>query len=263
MPDRPVSAAEAVTVAYVHDLEVAHSWHACYINLLGHDLATHQRVVRGGFIAMRCGTGGIVAARNETIERFLDSRDADWLWWVDTDMGFAPDTVDRLLAAADPTDRPIMGGLCFAQREIDRDGMGGFRCRPVPTLYRWVQVGDGQQGFTAWLDYPADQVVPVAGTGSACILIHRSVLEKVAQQYGPNWYTRMTNPSTGQLIGEDLSFCAKAAACGFPLHVDTSVKTTHLKAVWLAEGDYAQAVAATAAFNAPTVDELDTVQVEP
>ena len=32
-------------------------------------------------------------------------------------MGFAPDTINRLLEAADPVERPVVGGLCFTQRE--------------------------------------------------------------------------------------------------------------------------------------------------
>lgn len=229
---------DAVAVAYVHPNEVAHSWHSCYVNLLGHDLTAHQRVLRGGFVATRCGTGGIVEARNKAVEQFLSDDAADWLWWIDTDMGFAPDTVDRLMAAADPDERPIVGALCFSQREVEADGMGGYRCQPCPTLYQWAQVGDDRQGFTAWLDYPADTLTQVAATGSACILIHRTVLEKLAAEHGPNWYSRLLNPSTGQLLSEDLSFCARSGAAGLPVFVDTSVKTSHLKPIWLAEGDY-------------------------
>lgn len=104
------------------------------MDMLAWDVSHEQRVMRGGFLAMRCGTGGIVTARNEVAARFLE-RDAEWLLWVDTDMGFTADTADRLLAAADPTERPIVGALCFAQHEYATDGMGGFRTRPRPTLY--------------------------------------------------------------------------------------------------------------------------------
>lgn len=227
----------SVCLAYVHSNEVAHSWHRSVIDLLGYDLSHKQRVLRGGFSATHCGTGGLVAARNDTAARFLGG-DAEWLFWVDTDMGFAPDTVDRLLSSADPTDRPVVGALCFSQHGLTPDGMGGFRFRASPTLYRWARTPDGQEGFSAWLDYPHDELVPVAGTGSACLIVHRDVLAKMAEVHGPNWYSRMTNPTTGQLVSEDLSFCARAAGCGFPIHVDTRVKTSHLKPVWLSEDDY-------------------------
>lgn len=244
---------DTVTIAYIHPNEVAHSWHACLIDLIGHDIAHHQRIVRGGWLAMRCGTGGIVEARNQTVERFLTERDSDWLWWIDTDMGFAADTVDRLRYHAHPDERPIVGALCFSQRELSLDGMGGYRCVPCPTLFRWAQVGDGQEGFTAWIDYPRDQMVQVAGTGSACLLIHRSVLEKVQAEHGPNWYTPMINPTTGQKLSEDLSFCAKAVACGFPIHVHTGVKTTHLKALWLSEADYDRHLTAERPASSPNL----------
>lgn len=226
----------SVCLAYVHGHEVAYSWHLSVVGLLGYDLASQQRVLRGGYLGMRYGTGGIVDARNATVEEFLRG-EGEWLFWTDTDMGFAPDTLDRLLDAADPVERPIVGALCFSQQEYALDGMGGHRTRPRPTLFRWVEVGDGCQGFTAWLDYPREQLVEVAATGSACILIHRDVLGKVAEQYGPNWYGRMANPTTGQVLSEDLSFCARAVACGYPIFVDTRVKTTHLKQVWLGAED--------------------------
>lgn len=237
---------DVVTLAYVHDQDVAHSWHTSYLELLGWDLSHHQRVARGGWLGMRYGTGGLPAARNETVEQWLtDRRDADWLWWVDTDMGFAGDTVDRLLAASSSTKRPIVGALCFAHHETGLDGMGGYRAHPVPTLYRWVDVGPDKRGFTSWLDYPRDQLVRVEGTGTGCVLIHRSVMEKIAAEHGPHWYTPIRNDSTGKFMSEDLSFCVRAGALGFPVHVHTGIKTTHLKNVWLAEEDYERLVAAS------------------
>lgn len=229
-----------VCLAYVHSNEVAHSWHLSMMDMLGHDVAHDQRIARGGFLAMRCGSGGLVQARNRTAAAFLATDRAEWILWIDTDMGFAPDTADRLVAAADPTDRPIVGGLCFAQQEYEPDGLGGFRVRPIPTLYQWATSDDGERaGFTPWLDYPRDSLAQVAATGSAMILIHRDVLAKVSAASPAGPYTRLTNPLTGQLLSEDLSFCARAAAEGFPIHVDTSVKTTHLKPVWLSDDHYA------------------------
>ncbi|MEV7804995.1 hypothetical protein AB0O28_18800 [Microbispora sp. NPDC088329] len=230
-------AAGSACLAYVHSNEVAHSWHLSVVGALGYDMTHAQRLIRGGFLAMRYATGGIVEARNTATARFLEG-DAEWLWWLDTDMGFAEDTLDRLIAAADPAERPIVGALCFAQQEYAPDGMGGYRTRPRPTLYRWAEVGDGRQGFTAWLDYPRDELVEVAATGSACLVIHRSVFVAVGERYGPTWYSRMANPTTGQLLSEDLSFCARAVQCGYPVYVDTRVKTSHLKQVWLSEADY-------------------------
>lgn len=237
MTEQTIDMAGSVTLAYLHSNDVAHSWHLCTLNLLTYDMQHHQRIVRGSFMATRAGTGGIVDGRNTTVQRFLERPDVDWLMWIDTDMGFAADSVDRLVAAADPVERPIVGGLCFTQKETEGDGMGGFRTAPSPTIFRWTDAGEGRQGFVPWYDYPSNEVIPVAATGSAFILIHRSVLEKLGED-GPHWYSRLTNPTTGQLLSEDLSFCGRAVQAGFPIYVDTRVKTTHQKTQWVSEADY-------------------------
>jgi hypothetical protein len=227
----------SVTVAYLHPNDVAHSWHESLVHLVAHDLNHEARVIRGGWLAMKCGAGGLDRGRNLAIARFLTERNSEWLFWIDSDMGFAPDTIDRLLAVADPVERPVVGGLCFAQKETAADGMGGFHTVPRPTLFDWVTTPD-KQGFQGRTNYPVNAVVQVGGTGSACILIHRSVFEKIAEQVGPEWYTRIPNQTTGDLIGEDLSFCLRVQAAGFPVFVHTGVRTTHQKTLWLAEADY-------------------------
>jgi hypothetical protein len=235
---RPPPPAECVTVAYVNRDNVGYAWHHSMVELLGWDIANAGRVMAGGYIAVRCGTDGLVEARNRAVEDFLaEHAQADWLFWVDTDMGVPADAVDRLLAAADPVERPIVGALCFAQRETGPDGIGGWRTEATPTVYDWLHVGD-RQGFAVRWDYPRDAVVRCAGTGSACLLVHRSVYERMFARYGRSWYDRAYNPSMEQLTGEDLSFCMRAGALGIGVHVHTGVRTSHQKTVWLSEADY-------------------------
>lgn len=205
------------------------SWNANYM------ASSHSS---GQFIAMRCGTDGLPAARNKVAEMFLETG-LDWLWWTDTDQGFPPNTLDRLHEVADAETAPIVGALAFVNRELEVDGMGGYRTTAGPAIYRWVKRTDGRQGFTMFMDYPRNTVTPVHGIGSACILIHRSVFEKVHAAYGPHWYTRMSNPEAdGQLLGEDLSFCARATVVGAPILCHTGIPTNHLKPVWLSEEHY-------------------------
>jgi hypothetical protein len=113
-PDQHDTPADAVTVAYVHSNDVAYSWHHSMVEMIGYDWANSGRIIRGGYIGMRCGATGLVEARNGTVKEFLESDKADWLLWIDTDMGFPKDLCERLLEAADPVERPIVGALCFA-----------------------------------------------------------------------------------------------------------------------------------------------------
>lgn len=236
MNDEP-GPSEAVAVAYVHSDEVFYSWHHSMTQLLAYDAANSGRIWNGGYVAIRCGTDGLAEARNKAVAEFLADSTAAWLWWVDTDMGFLPDTVDRLVDAADPAERPIVGALCFANRETDNDGMGGRRATAAPVVLDWKTI-DGESGYDVRWDYPPDTVTRVDGAGMACILIHRSVLERIQEQFGPNWYSRARNPSTNQMISEDLSFCVRANALEIPIHVHTGIPTTHAKRLWLSEEDY-------------------------
>ncbi|HEX6969999.1 MAG TPA: glycosyltransferase [Micromonosporaceae bacterium] len=230
----------SVTVAYVHPNEVAHSWHRSMVDMIGYDVTLPEPVLTGGWMAMRYGTDGLPGARNKAVAEFLDAKSADWLLWTDTDMGFGPNAVHRLLEVADPVERPIVGALCFSQREHAPDGLGGFFTTPAPTIYDWVTRDNGEPGFLGRATYPVNTVVRCAGTGSAFILIHRSVFERIEADQGPVWYDRVFVQQDGRkrALGEDLSFCLRAGALDIPIHVHTGVRTSHLKQHWVAEADF-------------------------
>jgi hypothetical protein len=155
----------AVAVAYVYNgHQVAYSWHHSMIELIGYDLCHEGRIIRGGYVAMKCGTDGLVDARNKAVRLFLKENLADWLFWIDTDMGFAADTVERLLAAADPVERPVVGGLAFTQKEEESDGMGGWRRRPDGV--RLDRPGRRADGLQRAVEVPAGSAG--AGRGDRC-----------------------------------------------------------------------------------------------
>lgn len=234
------SASRAGTVmgAYLHPNTVSHSFQDSLNRLIGHDLTHDARIVRGGGLVMfRCGSGNLTEARNDVVRHFLDNNSSEWLWMIDTDMGFAPDTVDRLVEAADPVERPVVGALCFGLKETNSDGMGGFEVRPFPTLYDWARSKDGTFGFQVRRDYKRNAVTRVAGTGAACLLVHRSVLEKLRADLGDVWFDQ-SKQTDGKMVSEDLSFCYRVNAAGYPVFVHTGVRTTHHKNLWVGEEIY-------------------------
>lgn len=207
-------------------------WSQCFgqslLDLYLTDAVGAQRMVpRGMQLRNFCSTGGLVKGRNEIARRFLDSTECEWLFMIDSDMGFAPDTVDRLIASADRYQRPVMGGLCFAQRKRDNGPMHAQKYDIIPTVYAYEDRGE-QVGFRAIPDYPRDTVTAVAGTGAACLLVHRRALFKVREKYGDAWFDLVAHPG-GTVFSEDLSFCVRLAACDIPIFVDTAVKTVHDK----------------------------------
>lgn len=223
--------AGSLIVAYLHGGEVAHSFHHSCRNLWTHDLLHEQRLK--GFIAQECGAGRITEGRNDAVRKFL-THDAEWLAFVDSDMGFDPDTFDRLIDAADPVERPIVGALAFGQRRAGFIDHGAVRLEQYPTIYRWVD-GAGVSGCASMYDYPADTLVECDATGAACFIVHRTVLERMAATFPAprQWFDEMFHK--GRFFGEDLTFFLRCKELGYRTHVHTGVKTSHYKHVYLSE----------------------------
>ena len=223
---------DKVVLAHIHPGDVSASFAHSVIGLELFDLAGNQRLInngRFGFSASIAGAGQLPKARNELCRVFLDAHQgADWLFMVDSDMGFEQDILERLLAAADPVERPVMGGLCFGVRTAGVGACQAIRSHVFPTIYRWAESEDNY-GFDPVYDYPRDAVCEVAGTGAACILIHRSVLEKI----GESWFD--VEPYRDGWFSEDLSFCRRVRRHGFKIHVHTGAKTSHHKSWWVDE----------------------------
>ena len=229
-----------VSVGFLHPGHYAACFAESLQDLMFVDMTGNQRVISHAFGKMgkSCGSGGIVAGRNQLAKVMCDESPAEWLFMVDSDMGFAPDTLERLIAAADPIERPVVGGLCFAHKTDGKAEFYGVRYRACPTLYDFVDLPD-KVGFAPRLDYPRNELVAVSATGGACVLIHRTVLESVRAKYGDVWFDAITHPKGPTVFSEDLSFCIRVAGCGFPLYVHTGIKTTHDKGgVFLDEAFY-------------------------
>jgi hypothetical protein len=214
-------------------------WAACFglswADMLLHDQATSGRIIRPGGTYFRrvAGTMGVAAARNQNAASFL-ATDAEWLFMIDSDMGFAADTVDRLVASAVAHNVGVLGGLAFSQSRDADVAPGDFyaqRFRIQPTIYSYARVeSTGEVGFRPVTKYRRNAYQAVAATGAACLLIHRDVLAEV----GPEPFMPITDPvgggnGTPRTFSEDLSFCIRVQGAGLEIGVDTSIKTTHYK----------------------------------
>lgn len=217
-PDRH---AQKVAIGYCHPGEVSGD----FCGSLMTTILANPNLVQG-VIAQRSGPR-VAEARNLIIQQFFKAdalQDTPWLWFVDADMTFPPDTLPRLLAAADARSRPIVGGLCFA---------GGDGHPVYPTLYRLTEEGE----YEAIADYP-EGLVKVDATGAACLLIHQSALVTIGEAFNtmPNgnpsaypWFVEGVTTKSGRPMGEDIALCSRANVCGIPIHVDTRVKIGHRK----------------------------------
>lgn len=225
-----------VQIAYLHPEHVSHSWFDSMRRMWDHD-RDHGGRIAPKPLNIRCTSVSIMTARNFATRLFLNRTDHEWFMFIDTDMGFGDDAVHRLLEVADPIERPIVGGLCFAHMEAEYDHIGGYRFTVTPTMYRIGTTTKGAARFCFYGDYPENEVVRVAATGAAFLLIHRSVLVRMQAEFGERWWDQFVDED-GDMVGEDMAFCARALKMNIPVHVHTGVKTSHHKYVWLQEEDY-------------------------
>jgi len=163
---------------------------------------------------IQCSAGNLPQVRNQGARLLLDS-DAEWLWMVDSDMGFVPDTLERLIDCS----VQVVGAMCFGLRSAGPDGMFGSVSERFATLY-----GEDLQSLDSW---PENTLLSVHATGTGCLLVNRSVLEKI----GTGWFDPVEGPDG--YLSEDLSFCSRVRDAGEQVYVHTGVRTSHYKSAWI------------------------------
>lgn len=170
-------------------------------------------------IISRQGGPMIHTLRNKVVEMFLTETDCDWLLQIDSDMAWSPEDLGTLLDVAHPKYRPIMGGLCFGR-------MGDGRL--FPTMY---QFKDGE--FFIAQTVPTDRLINVDITGTAFLLVHRSVYEAMARKYEEPYRWFMFAQFGEKPMGEDFTFSMRARELGYPIMVHTGVEIGHIKQTML------------------------------
>ena len=167
-------------------------------------------------------TANLAKARNRLCDEFLKNyTDAEWLWFVDTDMVFQPQLMHQMVARAVEHDVKILGALCVI---LTADGV-------IPTLF----IDSPTTVTQVMLDWAPNQLAEVAATGTGCLLIHRSVLQQMFDQSGGStncWFgfdIRFGDDGSEWALGEDVSFCLRAGEQGHKVYVDTTAHVGHHK----------------------------------
>lgn len=230
-----------VAIGRVHGRQIEPEFTRCFGQMLQWEAFLFPGRLVGDFDQFASGAH-VATGRCGIVRDFLKSPyKPEWLLLLDSDATFAPDVVHDLLEQADPVKAPIVGGLAFgmgpaldAQGKAMINKVGASPMVLYPTLYRFTPEGMTLR-FTS---YPKDTMVQVDGTGGHCLIIHRSVLED------ERWDHRHPNPwfRSGTVIdhggedkigevSEDMFFCIKARAMGYPIFVNTAVKTGHVRSI--------------------------------
>ena len=151
-------------------------------------------------------TWAVPIKRNELVARCLAESKNQWLCFLDSDMTFPPDVIQRLW----DTGKDVVSGLYFKRIPPHQPLCGPSRDG------KWMQ-------YLSQID-PAEPLVKVGWCGAGCLLIRRNVLESIP----PPWFSYHTETWAADTLGEDVEFCELSTRHGFPPWVLTSLRLGHL-----------------------------------
>lgn len=170
-------------------------------------LATLNKV---GECAVSFIIGSLVYESRNTLAKQCITRDYDAVLWLDSDMVFDPDVLEKMVK----------------HYEAGRDFVTGlyFRRRPpfTPVLFSDLQFEETLhwEGVT---EYPDDELFEVAGCGFGCCMTSKNLLLDILLNH-QTWFTPLEH------AGEDIAFCVRARETGHTIWCDPTIKCGHVGA---------------------------------
>lgn len=165
---------------------------------------------RAGDTMVGFEVGSLVYNARNNLARQAIKAEADWVLWLDSDMVFAPDLLQRMLTVCTENKIDFLTGLCFRRKPPY-----------TPCLFdRLEKIGRGAS-YTSLMSVP-DGRFQVGGCGFAGVLLSTDVLMSVAAKFDG----RMFDPMDG--FGEDVAFCWRARQCGYDIWCDSSIELGHV-----------------------------------
>ena len=159
-------------------------------------------------LAMKSGSL-IYAARNDLATLSIQL-DADFVLWLDSDMVFDSDLLERMFKTLKEKDLDILTGLYFR------------RVPPyTPVIFDKLEIVDEICDWTEFREIPKD-LFEVGACGFGCVLMKTDVFFDVQSKYGTMFAPILNN-------GEDVAFCWRARQCGYKIWCDPSIIVGHVR----------------------------------
>lgn len=167
---------------------------------------------RSGDTMIGFEVGSLVYNARNNLARQAIKAEADWVLWLDSDMVFSPDLLQRMIKVCTENDIDFLTGLCFRRKPPY-----------TPCLFEKLEKLPDDKGaaYTALLSVPEGRF-KVGGCGFAGVLLSTDVLISVSARF----QGRMFDPLPG--MGEDVSFCWRARQCGYDIWCDSTIELGHV-----------------------------------
>lgn len=151
--------------------------------------------------------GSLIYNSRNYLATMAIQKEFDYVLWLDSDMVFMPDLLQKLYEDRDKGD--IITGIYYRRVEPFR-----------PVLFDKLEIVDGGCEWTNLDEYP-DGIFEIEGCGFGCVFMPTNIFLDVANRFG-----NMFSPIGG--VGEDLSFCWRARQCGYKIVADSKIQLGHV-----------------------------------
>jgi GT2 family glycosyltransferase len=143
--------------------------------------------------------GTLIFHQREKLAKTALEAGAEAILWIDSDMRFPADTLERLLS-----------------HNVEICGVNATtRVEPIKPTALDLEMIEGNPVFHKVETRGKDYVEEISAVGFGVTLTRRSVFEKMAQPWFDILWT-----DAGGIIGEDVHFCIKAQDYGVKTYVD-------------------------------------------
>jgi hypothetical protein len=110
--------------------------------------------------SLRSQGNQIARQRQTVIDYWYDKTDYEWLLWVDSDVVISPEKFKLLWDNKDAEKRPLITGVYFTTDNPEEPLM-----IPMPTVFSFVNGGDGGLGLARVHPLPVNELIKVDAAG--------------------------------------------------------------------------------------------------
>lgn len=166
----------------------------------------------------------IYDARNEVAIDAI-TQESDRVLWIDSDMRFRSDMLERLSARIDMGCEMVCG--LFFKRVLPT----------MPVIYKRLEPpivnpdGTKTKQIEAYTDYPENTLFEVEACGFGAVMMTTELIKAVWDAFGPAFMPL-------DWCGEDMAFCYKARQLGRTIWCDSSIKVGHLGQIEFGEATW-------------------------
>lgn len=164
-------------------------------------LAAYDARHRDGEIAIYSLAGTLIFDQREKLAKNALDEGCDYILWIDADMRFPKDTIERLLAH----DKPICGVNATTRTFPTKPTAKNLKVDIEAKTNQWIPiVSKGKTGLEK-----------VTSIGCGVMLVKREVFENTPAPWF--WFYQIPG---NRVLGEDVHFCVAAQDAGYETWVD-------------------------------------------